>query len=46
MAIKISYDLPKTNMRFNPLSANPSKWLNTKTCLSVFDHLWDWCLKG
>ena len=38
MAIKISYDLPKTNMRFNPLSANPSKWLNTLKLVWVFDY--------
>ena len=39
----------------NPLSAYPTKWLNTleqfvgklpTNCLSVFDHFWDWRLKG
>ena len=40
---------------FNPLSANPTKWSNIlkqffgnlpSNCLSVFDHLWGWGLKG
>ena len=39
----------------NPLSANPTKWSNTlkqfvgnlpTNCLSVFDILWGWRLKG
>ena len=40
---------------FNPLSANPEKWLNTlkqivgnlpTICLSVFDHFMNLALKG
>ena len=40
---------------FNPLSANPTKWLNTlkqfignlpTNCLSVFDHFVGLALKG
>ena len=47
--------LPKTNrLRFNPLSANPTKWSNTlkqfvgkkpTNCLSVFDHFVKLALK-
>ena len=43
------------NCTLNPLSANPSKWLNTfkqfigklpTNCLNVFDHFVGWALKG
>ena len=42
-------------MKFNPLSANPTKWSNTlkqfvgnlpTNCLSVFDHFMNLALKG
>ena len=41
--------------RVNPLSANPTKWSNTRkqyvgnfptNCLSVFDHFVSWRLNG
>ena len=41
--------------KFNPLSANPTKWSNTlkqfvgnlpTNCLSVFDHFMNLALKG
>ena len=41
----------RTNVYFNPLSANPTKWPNTKwpnttNCLSVFDHFVGLAFKG
>ena len=46
---------PKRTKVFNPLSANPTKWLNTlkqfvgklpSNCFSVFDHFLELGLKG
>ena len=45
----------RTNVYFNPLSANPTKWPNTlkqfvgnlpTNCLSVFDHFVGLAFKG
>ena len=45
----------KSTWAFNPLSANPEKWLNTlkqivgnspTICLSLFDHFMNLALKG
>ena len=47
--------LINTNVLFNPLRANPTKWSNTlkqfvgilpTNCLSVFDHFVGLALKG
>ena len=49
---KINNSWKLFDVHLNLLSANPTKWLNIlnmllpTNCLSVFDILWGWCLKG
>ena len=54
MYLKNNLTFIKLDANFNPLSANPTKWLNTlkrlvgtlsTNCLSVFDHFVGLALK-